>query len=244
VSGSTFQYGDVSIAGAQVIDGLVYATGTISGDPGSYIEGDIATLDPLPVMPGLDTSSYAAALALAATMPAGDYTGDLDLGGSDIYINGKVTTQLLTGPGRLIATGAVLVNNIPTVGDDVTVISAGEIKVRDNYSAGKNVVLYSETSVRLEQVGAFDSGGTVISLDAVRIETGATFAGAVYAGGEVQVKNNAIVTGGIAADGGLKVETSSLVVHDVAAYSPTLPAGLEGGDPGAGASTLVSWEEL
>jgi len=215
IHGDVFGYGDIEIKkDAAVVGGLVYATGTVSGD-GEYTVGEIG--EPIPEGLELDTTYYEDLIAVAEAQPRGDWRLDhgevYELNGQTLYVKGKVKINhesVVRGPGRIVATDKIEIDHASMVLGSVDLIAAKEIKVEhQSVVEGQGNLIFSLEKIKVEH-GAVVNPETPVELDA----RGSTMLMTPSDDKELKISHDAEVRG-IIWGGTLKIEKGGKVVGAV-----------------------------
>jgi len=183
------------------ISGDAFAAGDITG-PTSGITGTVEPFAQMPdEVPTLETSYFDSQLATAATYPPGDkiYSGTQNLSGTT-YINGNVEIAnsaniTITGVATLVATGKFVVNNLATVGDNLTVIIGGKIDVKNDLTVGTIGIWYSGENIEVGNnviIGGTDDyeGSRFVTPGNITVRNNCLLDGLFYASGQVSIGNN------------------------------------------------------
>jgi len=201
-SGSIFVKGNLTIDRDSTIDGDVLATGNITLGRDVTVTGDVLPGSEAPAtMPALDTATYDAQIATAATYPSGNRTFSGVISGTN-YVNGKATINgNISGTGTIVATGDVVINEDMQVGDSITLIAGDELKAKEGYLIGDHCTLYASTEVSLAKSGTFGSasiGSVIISPQDVVIKENNKIYGLVFAADQISIGKDSEVTGNVA----------------------------------------------
>jgi hypothetical protein len=209
ICGDVFDYGNLSMAkDATVSNGMVYATGTITGS-GNFTAGALPAT--LPLQPTLDTTWYEALLAQAALSTNAAPIFPLQLQGQTVYVKGSLTLRDITGPGTLVVLGNITLGQDAYVSPNCTIISGGTLSFAKTGVAGSNNLFYARTGISIAKDGLLLQGCTLLTPGNVDARKTFEMTGLIFAVGTVMIKKDAavygsIVGGGVSADMNLTAE--------------------------------------
>jgi len=249
INGDLYGFANINIGNNAVVNGSATSGGNITGGTVTGTRDSNAAAPVTP--PTLDTSSYDADIAIAATYPAGNQTfsGAVNLGGN-YYVHGNVTfgnstAVSVTPPAKVVATGSVTVGNNVTFGDELHVIASGLITMGNNVVVGKNNLWYSSTSLTINNNGDLgvltaEAGSVFISPGNVTLGNNVDFYGFIYSGGTLDIGENNIIGGNI-----LTNFLSSVGNNTIISYNPSLVPGSDiQGLIGSEVIKITNWQEV
>ena len=225
VYGDVFQAGNISATGGAAIrGGLAYATGTATGD---LVPGNPATLVPFPAMPGLDTTPYDVELLNASIFGGPTLSGDVNLGGGTVYVNGSVVSSRIFGPGRLVATGNVVLHTAPTLDPDVTVVAGGDLSLIGATTLGTNCLFYANGAALARATGQVASSCAILGRGTITLRDTSRILGMVYSLNRIEMIARGSIIGSAVAGHGFTLSSESQVTHDAFSLPARIPPGLE-----------------
>ena len=244
IEGSIFSNGDITLKqGVSVTGGEVLATGAIDSSGGTtYEEGTLP--DPLPSMPGIDTSYFNGELSIAAT--SNNYIVPSSLGGGTVYLQGDAELaqgSTLSGPGTLVVEGDFELKQGSTIGEDVTIITGGDFEIKQGGTVNTNAVIYAggdiefkQGSVAMTNVGLFAPNGSI------ELKQGGIFYGILYSGQEFEMKQGSTIVGSVIAGGHVEIKQGCTIIHDMSQFPDSIPQGIGSGGEEV-QTTNISWSE-
>ena len=231
INGSIFAYGDIEIKpNATVTNGMVYSTGSASG-AGEYTVGELP--DPLPERLSLDTSHYDGLIAQAAQQESEDWhvakNGSYSLDGQTRFVNGKAevgTNAELHGPGTIVATDDIKIENNVKISGGVDLISGKKLTLSNNTAyKGSGNVIFAYEKIEIDNNTSGENSLLVFTPGELKLGNNASVFRGVLWGGTVCLKNNALVIGAIYANQAHhdEVKENFTLVHDPSVFDSTPP---------------------
>ncbi|MCD6522007.1 hypothetical protein J7K56_04490 [Candidatus Calescamantes bacterium] len=255
--GNVFAYGDIYIGpSCEVVPGLVYSTGTISGE-GNYTPGICP--DPPPPYPTLDTSYYDDKIHDAEVNGDPDLIVDgttYNLAGATKKVKGKVIVRnggKIIGPGRIISTEGISVINFSQIQNVNEIISGWEIHVSNSSQikcdpsyipSGEFTVVFSSRGIGVANSSIVE--GQLIAVERIEIINSSVLRGVVYLGenGSCAIYNSVQIQGCVFSDEFQleKIYDSVHIVHDKQWIPPFPPPGVT--IPPLTKAKVLSYQEL
>ncbi len=233
----TLTNGDYYFDGNIVFGNNVKTNGSVFMTPSptniSGISSNVwqAPPDPPPTLPPLDTTYYDTAISIASQLPAQDVTlsNTTNLMGSTRYYHGDltITAPSIIGPGTLVATGNITIENRVNLTTNITLISGGKIDVQNGFSSGGNTLLYARVGVDINNNGSAITGTAIVTPGYVDFKNSFVFQGAIYAVGSFTMKNGGTIQGSVVCGTGAILGNNSKVTYDANQLPDSLP-GLDG----------------
>ncbi len=241
----------VSFKVAAVINGNAYASGTLLIDNDAMITNGAAFSDdvqglnednftalpppnPPPTLPRLDPSYYDGQIAAAAAYSPSNVSMNtlVDLSIGTLYVNGDATLSTtngwLKGPGTLVATGKITLEDGVVVDPQVTLI-AGSSLVLNAVRVGNGGLLYARNEVDLQaDNGLVMSQSALLTPGDVRTGNTFSFSGILYAGGTITMTSSAHIQGSAVVGGSVLINDHATITYDRSRFPATIPIGLAG----------------
>jgi hypothetical protein len=157
LNGNIYGFADICLGSNTVVNGSVASGGEVTG---GTVTGTRESNTGAPATPPtLDTSSYDAEFATAATYAAGNQTfsGTTTLSGN-YYVHGNVTFSnntavSVTPPAKVVATGSITVGNNVTFGDNLFAFAGNLVTMGNNVVVGKDNLWYATNWITINNNG-------------------------------------------------------------------------------------------
>jgi Tfp pilus assembly protein PilX len=223
ISGDVFDYGNISMAkDATVSNGMVYATGVVTGS-GDFQVGGVPAEPPAP--PTLDTTGYDNLLAQAASSTNTSVAFPVTLQGGTVYVKGSVSLGQVTGPGTLVVSGDIDMGQAAYVSPGCTIISGGSLSFAKAGLVGSNGLFYARTEIRFAKDGTLLQGCTLLTPGTIDALKNFEMSGVMLALGPVLIKKDAVVLGSIVGSG-ITADKNLTVRYDPSLFTTNPPPGI------------------
>lgn len=247
INGGVYVNGDLTIGKDSYINGDVKTTGDITKEESVVITGDeLPNSEPL-ATPTLDTTYYDTMIGVAS----GQEEGNQNISGAIpevVYVNGQANiTGDITGPGTIVATGRIVIDNELTIGDEVILIAGDSLDINKEYAIGEDCTLYSSTLVNISKegsIGSPDKGSVIITPGDVSISKENNIYGLVFGIDDVSLDKECNVTGNVLGNaiGIIDKEGTYTLDKDLVDFSSIV--GFEGNARIEATATPQTWEEV
>jgi hypothetical protein len=236
VEGNVFGYGGFTLENNAVIDGTLAATGTITGGGTAQI---IPAPQPPPERATLNTSTYDGLIKEALEKPNAPADWRIDNGNRYTLPNGLWlvrgnayvdTNAILYGPGKLVASGDIIISNGASVLENASLIAGGRVVFLNNsrMEGTAGCVIFARSLVEFNNNADVTSKVAVLSPGTIKLYNNGMFNGIVF-GSSVLCSNNARVTGAVYADTFVcdQVLNNFEVIYDPTLLDMPLPDGID-----------------
>jgi predicted acyltransferase (DUF342 family) len=202
--------------------------------------------------PELDTTYYDQEIAYASNNIApASYAYSTKTFTGNTYINGNLTFNnncniSITGSAKIVVTGTVTINNNARIGNNLTVISQGQISFGNNDMAiGTDCLWYSSTGIDVDNnatIGSLSSGNgsSFISPGDISLGNNNTYNGLIFCSGTLNVGSNNSVQGNILAGFVENIGSNTRLTLNPSLVGGGTITGLTGG----GESIVSNWHEI
>lgn len=221
IAGDAYTAGSVSTANSSRVTGTVYA------DSGSGNYTRLPLPDPPLSSPTLTTTYYDKLIATAGTYIKKDMTYEtLSLAGGTVYVNGKVTTENITGPGTVVSTGNFKVDG-GTVGQDVTIVSNATLSFAANSTVESGGVLYAKNSFASTASNVIMNGVAILTPGVVNLSNTVTINGAILCKGSLTIGSTVVLNGAVVSGGTMTMTGKGRIVQNKNQLPARVPSGVE-----------------
>lgn len=254
---SLYCMGDLNMSQSAVIYDEAFIGGTISLKQSSTIYGGSypfsSPANPYyivkPTVPTLDTSYYAAMLAIAAVSNSGlSFSSNINLSGQTKFVKGGASLSSLKtltsspGGGVLVVRDSFSINQSCQIGPNVTIICGQNFEMGQSTRVGTNALIYAGSRINMKQSGIVSSKASLITPGMIDMKQAAQASGFVYAGGILDLSQSIAIQGLCYAGSLANLSQSVMLTYSKTVLPWTFPPGIS--TNGAVQMVPQKWREL
>jgi hypothetical protein len=232
VYGEMYVAANTNIAGTNTIYGNIYhpnGTSISAGGGNTYTDG--GPLTPPPGAPSFDKTYYTNLINTAKTYPAGSlyYNAPqtINLNGGTLYVNGNIHMNyplVFNGPGRVVASGAIMYNSKLTATGPVEFICQTDFNMNQETVASESI-FYTAGNMINNATARVDAS-CLLSMGNLTINGTAAINGLIYSEGNIIIQGNADINGSVVASKGtVTLNGTTKVTYNLGELPSTGPNG-------------------